>query len=233
MLKERAFYKAQARGLLWDDRTYFVLLMALCVLPVVLNLYEINMAVKMFMKTSAMVRQLQPGLQQKPGGISWPLRILWLLLGWILQYFTVKILYLKRSRGSITVPMLLDACSIPELLRFMWLSFNVGIRVLLWSLLLVVPGIVKSYSYSFAPYLFMEEPGKQAEEYIDISRHMMEGNKFDFFVLDLSFILWGILSMMTGGLLSLFVTPYRNVTYYLAYQDVQDMNREEQELTEG
>ena len=83
----------------------------------------------------------------------------------------------------------------------------------LWSLLLIVPGVIKAYSYRMTPYILAEYPEMSGKEAITLSRQMMDGQKWDAFVLDLSFIGWGILSLLTLGILGLFyVHPYRYCT---------------------
>ena len=79
----------------------------------------------------------------------------------------------------------------------------------LWTLLLVVPGIIKHYEYRMIPYILAENPTMPREEVFQISRRMMMGQKMDVFVLDLSFIGWFILEKISFGLAGLFfVRPY-------------------------
>jgi len=79
----------------------------------------------------------------------------------------------------------------------------------LWSLLFIIPGIIKSYEYRMIPYIMAENPEISSEEAFSLSKQMMTGNKWDAFVLDLSFIGWHILSALTLGILSIFyVNPY-------------------------
>lgn len=81
--------------------------------------------------------------------------------------------------------------------------------VFLWSLLLVVPGIVKSYEYYMVPYLLAEYPDMSREEAFARSKDMMYGEKWNAFILDLSFILWHALSTLTWGIVGIFyVNPY-------------------------
>ena len=81
----------------------------------------------------------------------------------------------------------------------------------LWSLLFIIPGIIKSYEYKMIPYLLAENPEMTKEEAFAESKRMMDGQKWNAFVLDLSFIGWDILSgLFTAGLLSVFfVAPYK------------------------
>ncbi|NCB62152.1 MAG: DUF975 family protein [Clostridia bacterium] len=79
----------------------------------------------------------------------------------------------------------------------------------LWTLLLVVPGIIKAYEYRMIPYLLADNPRLSRRRVFDLSREMMAGQKWRTFVLDLSFLLWNILSALTMGLVGIFfVNPY-------------------------
>lgn len=92
-------------------------------------------------------------------------------------------------------------------------QFLRGLFTFLWSLLFIVPGIIKSYEYRMIPYILAENPGMPSEEVFRISKDMMYGEKWDTFVLDLSFFGWNLLSVFTCGLLSIFyVNPYYDLT---------------------
>ncbi|MCR5576748.1 MAG: DUF975 family protein [Oscillospiraceae bacterium] len=91
--------------------------------------------------------------------------------------------------------------------------FLTDLYILLWSLLLIVPGIIKAYSYRMVPYILAEHPEMPAAEIITRSREMMDGQKWNAFVLDLSFIGWFLLSILTLGIVHLFWTaPYKQST---------------------
>lgn len=94
--------------------------------------------------------------------------------------------------------------------RFLWLEIVMGFFIFLWSLLLVIPGIVAAYRYSMAPFIFFEDPEKGALQCIRESKAMTMGFKGQLFVLDLSFIGWALLSVIP--LVSIFTTPYIGVT---------------------
>lgn len=88
-----------------------------------------------------------------------------------------------------------------------------NVFVSLWSLLLIIPGIIKAYEYHMIPYLLSENPSMSFNEAKSISSKMMDGQKWDAFVLDLSFILWDILSILTFGLVGIFwLAPYTAFT---------------------
>ena len=84
--------------------------------------------------------------------------------------------------------------------------------IFLWTLLLVIPGIVKHYQYYLVPYILSENPDMDTRQVLDISRSMMEGNKFRVFVLELSFIGWLILGTLLCGVGTIFVAPYIEAT---------------------
>lgn len=88
----------------------------------------------------------------------------------------------------------------------------------LWSLLLVVPGIVKHYEYLMVPYIISENPAMDYKEAFQISKQMMDGEKMEAFIMDLSFLGWYLLSAVTCGLLAIFyVNPYVQASFAEMY----------------
>lgn len=88
----------------------------------------------------------------------------------------------------------------------------------LWSLLLVVPGIVKHYEYLMVPYIIAENPAMDYKEAFQISKQMMDGEKTEAFIMDLSFLGWYLLSAVTCGLLAIFyVNPYVQASFAEMY----------------
>lgn len=102
--------------------------------------------------------------------------------------------------------------------------FLKALYVFLWSLLLVIPGIIKGYEYRMIPYILAENPGIDTKEAFAMSKQMMDGNKWNAFVLDLSFLGWIILSVFTCGILAIFyVNPYIYMTdaeLYVALKEI-------------
>jgi uncharacterized membrane protein len=90
--------------------------------------------------------------------------------------------------------------------------FLKSVFILLWSLLLIIPGIIKSYAYRMVPYILADNPNIGVIEAITLSKEMTAGHKFDIFVLDLSFIGWYFLGALALGIGVLFVMPYENAT---------------------
>lgn len=100
-------------------------------------------------------------------------------------------------------------------------NFFVGLFTFLWSLLFVIPGIVKSFAYSQAMYIAAENKGIPALEAIRRSDAMMNGHKMEYFVLALSFIGWSLLGSFTFGIAYIWVLPYMNATYVNFYNAIK------------
>ena len=91
-----------------------------------------------------------------------------------------------------------------------------------WTLLFIVPGIIKGYAYRMIPYIMAENPGISRQRAFAISEQMMDGHKMEAFVLDLSFIGWDFLSAVTAGIVGIFyVNPYKNATFTELYTAVK------------
>lgn len=96
--------------------------------------------------------------------------------------------------------------------------------IFLWSLLFIIPGIIKSYEYRMMPYILGETPDISKEAAFEQSRMMMMGNKWNAFVLDLSFLGWYILNGLTFGILGIFyVNPYVQQTDAALYQKLKSL----------
>ena len=87
--------------------------------------------------------------------------------------------------------------------------FLKNLYTLLWTLLLIIPGIIKAYAYRMVPYILAANPQMDSNEAIQLSRKMMQGEKWKAFVLDLSFLGWYILGMLAFCIGWLFVNPYK------------------------
>lgn len=95
-----------------------------------------------------------------------------------------------------------------------------GLYVLLWTLLLIIPGIMASYSYAMTGYILAEHPEMTAGEVIAASKEMMSGNRLRLFCLHISFIGWAFLCALTLGIGSLWLNPYRNVSEAAFYREI-------------
>lgn len=95
--------------------------------------------------------------------------------------------------------------------RVLWLGILEGLLICLWSLLLIVPGIVAAYRYRQALYLLLDHPERSAWQCLRESSALMSGHKWELFVLDLSFLGWAMLSAMFAPV-SIWLDPYRAIT---------------------
>lgn len=130
------------------------------------------------------------------------------------------------------------------------MNFLVGLYTVLWTLLFIIPGIIKTYSYAMTPYILAENPGMTATEAITESRRIMDGNKWRLFCLSISFIGWALLcaapALIALGILigisvrtvsflpilwiiplsiplsigSLFLNPYQEAAWAAFYRDI-------------
>lgn len=103
--------------------------------------------------------------------------------------------------------------------------FHMDLRVFLWTLLFVIPGIYKKYQYRMVPYILAEHPDMDYKEVLQMSRDMMNGEKWHAFVLDLSFILWHMLGVITCGMVEIFyVNPYVALTDAALYRKLCELH---------
>ena len=101
-------------------------------------------------------------------------------------------------------------------------TFLRDLYTILWTLLLIVPGIIKAYEYRMIPYILADHPEMTTKEVFAKSKELMKGQKWRAFVLDLSFIGWEILSLLTARILGiLYVTPYRCMTNAALYERLE------------
>lgn len=106
--------------------------------------------------------------------------------------------------------------------KAVWLYIITEFFTFLWSLLLIIPGIVKAFSYAMAPYILADNPELTARESLNESKRIIDGHKFDLFVLQLSFFWWYILGSITFGIAYVYVIPYINATTANFYNSIKE-----------
>lgn len=154
--------------------------------------------------------------------------LLVILVGFPLSW-GLSVLFLDSYRGSeIRVEGILDGFK--DYGRILGTTFLVYVYTILWSLLLIIPGIIKGYSYAMTNYILKDEPTLKYNEAIEKSMAMMDGNKMKLFLLHLSFIGWIILSCITLGIGFLFLAPYMSSAQAAFYEDLK---KEEMSLKES
>jgi uncharacterized membrane protein len=154
------------------------------------------------------------------GGINPSLGLLFLLLGGTVFGYGMLIIFLRSVREKrLEVSDLFSGFrNYGAVLATMLLQLT---YTFLWSLLLIVPGIIKAYSYAMTPYLLHDNPDLGAETLICKSMEMMKGHKMKLFLLDLSFIGWGLLCVLTLGIGVLWLVPYVQSARAAFYENVR------------
>ena len=99
-------------------------------------------------------------------------------------------------------------------------SFLRILYIVLWSLLFIIPGIIKSFAYAMTPFLMADNPSMTAKEAIAASKELMDGHKGKLFILGLTFIGWDILAILSLGIGFLWLNPYKEATYAAFYRDL-------------
>lgn len=100
--------------------------------------------------------------------------------------------------------------------------FFMHLKIFLWSLLFVIPGIIKSYEYSMVPYILAENPQISMERAFELSRKMTDGEKWHIFCLNLSFIGWYLLGFLCCCVGTIFVDPYKEASFAELYQVLRE-----------
>ncbi|MDR3094104.1 MAG: DUF975 family protein [Bacteroidales bacterium] len=156
------------------------------------------------------------------GGLSLFPFLYWaalLLISPVVGYGLVAV-FLRSFRGeAIDVGNLfIGFRSYGKVLGVMLLTF---LYTALWTLLFIVPGIIKAYSYAMTAYILHDDPTVGADEAIERSKAMMNGHKAKLFLLDVSFIGWGLLCILTLGIGLLWLLPYMQTARAAFYEDVR------------
>lgn len=146
--------------------------------------------------------------------------VLAIIITYPLAYgFAILFLDLFREGKPIDIGKLFDGFK--DFGRVWGTLILVAIYTILWTCLLIIPGIVKSYSYALTPFILKDEPELKYNAAIEKSMRMMDGYKMKLFLLDLSFIGWMILSILTLGIGLLFLQPYMNTARAAFYEDLK------------
>lgn len=107
-------------------------------------------------------------------------------------------------------------------LKNVWAMFLMYFFISCWSLLLIVPGIIKAFAYAMTPFIIKDYPELSANQAIGLSIKMMKGRKFDLFWLILSFLGWMILGVLSLGIGLFWFMPYFQTSLASFYQDVKN-----------
>ncbi len=133
--------------------------------------------------------------------------------------FTTILLAVSRKQGA-SFEMLFEGFTKNFVNNFLT-GLLQQLFITLWTLLFVIPGVVKTYSYAMTFYVLKDNPEMSANEAITESRKLMDGNKWRLFCLDFSYIGWILLSFLTCGVLMLWVVPYMQQAHAEFYESIK------------
>ena len=136
--------------------------------------------------------------------------------------FGFMLCFLRLIRGEDSSEMVGDQFSVfSKYGRTLGTSLLMTLYILLWCLLFVIPGIIMSYAYAMTPYIMNDRPDLDASDCIHESRVMMKGYKWKLFCLDLSFIGWALLCILTLGIGLLWLQPYIEASHAKFYEELK------------
>ena len=125
--------------------------------------------------------------------------------------------YLEARKESYEVKNVVFSFQKQHYWNVVKIIFVQNLLVFLWTLLLIIPGIIKAYQLRFIPYILAENPEIEMHEALDLAKHLSKDIKMDLFIMDLSFIGWGLLTIFSFGLGQFFLHPYTEATNAEAY----------------
>lgn len=220
---DRGALKADARAAIHDSRTSpYLVALVLIAIAYVLNYFQTRLTgvtlnydgVRSAIETGSYYDYvISQVAAQMP---TWGERFIGLLLtvmsAMLSVGYVISTLRVARRQENV-MGNLFDAFGM--FFRVLWLEILIWLFTTLWSLLLIVPGIVASYRYRQAIFLLIDHPEMSALQCISESKRLMTGHKGELFVMDLSFLGWYILCAIP--FVPVYVAPYTNVSYALYY----------------
>lgn len=165
-----------------------------------------------------------------------PMVIIGIIVAILINLFVVNMLRIGQSKffieareGNYNIESLLYAFKNGNLKNQVVVMFMHDLIIALWTLLFVIPGIIAGYRYHFVTYILADNPDMNYHDALALSAEMTNGIKMDLFILDLSFIGWHLLDLITFGVASFFIAPYEQATQaevYAAYATVRSESYE-------
>ena len=180
---------------------------------------------ELFQPSSPDGKSLADILDFRPG-VIWSMRG----SGTILYFFILSPLAIGISNafkslylsGNPNILSNLAGFSLRNYLHNIWVFFVTAVKIFLWTLCLIIPGVIKSFSYSMVPYIMVEHPEYSVQMCTQESSRIMQGHKIELFMLYLSFIGWILLSIISCGIGFFWLIPYMNTAQAAFYDDIRD-----------
>ena len=208
----RKAIKQQAREFIGVDRRW--LYMALACLPLTLIQGAINGGVEVIQQFTENGEYLDTGYNYASGTS---------VVSWLLIPFTIGMAgyFLNHLRGANPDWKSLYREGIDNFGVYFKVGVATQIFTTLWTLLLIIPGIIKGLEWSFVNQIIHDNPNLDGKQARDLSKRMTDGFKGDIFVMELSFLPWIMLEIVTLGIAGLYVTPYMECTLAMYYENLK------------
>lgn len=142
----------------------------------------------------------------------------------IFYEYRYRVIFLDSHRGhiaSLSMSVFFEGYNRDFLARILTTMLLQYLYVFLWTLLLIVPGIIKALSYVLTPYILRDYPELSGNKAIELSMAMMQGHKMEWFILVLKYIVCLILGLFTLGIANLWVIPYFTAVMANFYEHVR------------
>jgi len=150
-----------------------------------------------------------------------------IIIGLILMAFMLTLdvgkakFFLDGFNGDVNINKLFSGFNTKDFIPIIKTQLLSVLYVFLWALLFIIPGIIKAYQYRYVYYILSEDSSLTSKEVLRKSKEMTMGHKWNIFVLDLSFILWDLLGLITFGISAYFVAPYVEATKARLYNTLK------------
>lgn len=133
-------------------------------------------------------------------------------------YNSLRVFY---ENGDVEITSNMFHFATNNYIHVVWTVLWMSIKIALWTLLLIIPGVIKAYAYALTPFIVVEHPEMSPSEAIAESERLMKGHKFDLFWLQLSFIGWFFLAVLTLGIGFFWLEPYSETAIVAFYNDIK------------
>ena len=183
-----------------------------------------------FERVTAIFASMAASVERYPTPIvTFVLLLVWFLISLFNAGYTFYIMGIRRGE-KMGYGTLLDGFSFAG--KVILLDLLLSLYIALWSALFIVPGIIAIYRYSFALYNLLENPDRSVLEVISLSRQQTYGHKWELFVLDLSFLGWSLLVLLTAGILTIYVKPFRTQSWICYFERIKAETAPDPSLTD-
>ena len=221
MKQPNSYYKQEAKSLM--EGKYSVVIPLMLILGFIAGLPEF-LSRNFFAPKREIDWQTFEIITLDPGNpaLVYLMSLLTFALGAIIAYSTVRMFIQVAQNERPEFEPIIKVGFVEKPIRTLITTFLVGLYVFLWSLLLIIPGIIKAYAYSMSIYLLNKEPELDAADAITKSKDYTTGKKGSLFYLDLSYLGWYILGIFTFGILWFWIIPKHQTAKILMFNEIYE-----------